>query len=84
MMASQALTLVGGFDGPQLAVHGELDDVVLPSVSRNAIAGSGSSDATLRIIPGGDHTFGVYNPRDPGITAEEVLTVTAGWVEDTL
>jgi dipeptidyl aminopeptidase/acylaminoacyl peptidase len=84
MMASQALALVGGFDGPQLAVHGELDDVVQPSVSQNAIAGSGSYDATLRIIPGGDHTFGVYNPADPGITAEEVLMITARWTEDKL
>ncbi len=84
MMASQALTLVGGFDGPQLAVHGELDDVVLPSVSRNAIAGSGSYDATLRIIPGGDHTFGVYSRAGPGITAEELLMITARWIEDKL
>jgi len=84
MMASQALTLVGGFDGPQLAVHGELDSVVPPGVSRNAIARSGSSDATLRIIPGGDHAFGVYNSADPGITAEEVLMITAGWIEDKL
>ena len=84
MMASQALTLVGGFDGPQLAVHGELDNVVPPSVSRNAIARSGSYDATLRIIPGGDHAFGVYSRAGPGITAEEVLMITARWIEDKL
>ncbi len=84
MMASQALTLVGGFDGPQLAVHGERDNVVPPSVSRNAIARSGSYDATLRIIPGGDHAVGVYSRAGPGITAEEVLTITARWIEDRL
>ena len=58
--------------------------MVLPSVSRNAIAASGSYDATLMIIPGGDHAFGVYNSADPGITAEEVLMITAGWIEDKL
>jgi fermentation-respiration switch protein FrsA (DUF1100 family) len=84
MMASQALTLVGGFNGPQLAIHGELDSVVSPAVSRNAIARSGSSDATLRIIPGGDHAFGVYSRAGPGITAEEVLKITARWIEDKL
>lgn len=84
MMASQALTLIGGFDGPQLAVHGELDTVFPPSVSRNAIARSGSYDATLRIIPGGDHAFGVYDRAGPGIAAEEVLMTTARWIEDKL
>jgi hypothetical protein len=53
-------------------------------VSRNAIARSGSSDATLRIIPGGDHAFGVYSRAGPGITAEEVLKITARWIEDKL
>jgi fermentation-respiration switch protein FrsA (DUF1100 family) len=84
MMASQALTLVGDFDGPQLAVHGELDNVFPPSVSRNAIARSGSYDATLRIIPGGDHAFGVYSRAGPGVTAQEVLMITARWIENKL
>lgn len=84
MEASESLTVLRDFDGRQLAVHGELDDVIRPAVSRNAIAVSGSHDATLRIIPGGDHTFGVYDPEDPGITAEEVLTITAQWIEDKL
>lgn len=80
MAASQALTVAGDFDGPLLAIHGENDDVVLPSVSQNLITESGSHDATLRIIPGGDHTFGVYADPDNDI-AEEVLIITARWIE---
>ena len=80
MAASQALTVVGDFDGPLLAIHGENDDVVLPSVSRNLITEFGSYDATLRVIPGGDHTFGVYVDPDNDI-AEEVLIITARWIE---
>ena len=79
MAASRALTVVGDFDGPLLAIHGENDDVVLPAVSANLIATTRGDDATLHIIPDGDHTFGVYVDPDNAI-AEDVLMITARWI----
>ena len=79
MSESEALTLLRNFDGAFLAVHGELDSVFHPSVSRNAIARSGSPDAELRIIQNGDHAFGVYSRNGPGPMADKVLTITADW-----
>ncbi len=35
-------------------------------------------------IPAGDYAFRVYSRAGPGITAEEVLTITARWIEDKL
>ena len=84
IMASQALSLVAGFEGPQLAVHGERDLVFSPDVSREVIARSGSRDATLRVIPDSDHAFGVYRREGPGAIADEVLMITAAWIESKL
>mgnify|MGYP001814419546 CR=1 FL=1 len=82
MDASHARDDVAGFRGPLLAIAGEDDQSVDPTVSRELILYAGSLDATLRILPGADHIYHVLTPDQT--LAEQVMLMTAEWFQDKL
>lgn len=75
IQASHALTDVAAYRGPELAVVGDRDGVVRPSVSENFIAVSRSPDKTLHVVVGADHGMGAGTPQ-----AAETAAVTVDWL----
>ena len=57
-----------------LVLYGDLDDIVLPSVSEAVIAAATMSPEVLRhVVKGADHGLGLYN-NEPALTEEAVRT----------
>lgn len=75
IQASHALTDRAAYRGPELAVVGDRDGVVRPSVSENFIAVSKSPDKTLHAVVGADHGMGAGTPQ-----AAETVAVTVDWL----
>jgi dienelactone hydrolase len=71
---SRALDAAGKIEAPLLVLYGDLDDVVLPSVSEGLIAAATMSPEVLRhVVKGADHGLGLYN-NEPALTEETVKT----------
>lgn len=74
MEESKPLDAVRDFEGPLLVLYGDLDDVVLPSVSEAAVeAASNSVEVVRHIVKNADHGLGVFSG-EPALTEEAVQT----------
>lgn len=82
MRASRAMDEIAKFTGPLLAVNGSEDPIIQPIESRKLIMNAGSTDATLRIIEGVDHSFGLLDENSKG--PEELMKVTVEWFKSKL
>lgn len=66
MESSRPLDALAEYDGALLFLHGTADDVVDPDVSRQALqAVASAGDASLQLIEGADHGFGLFSDPDP-------------------
>jgi dienelactone hydrolase len=71
---SRALDEVAKIKAPLLVLYGDLDDVVLPSISEAVIAAATMSPEVVRhVVEGADHGLGLYN-NEPALTDEAVQT----------
>ena len=68
------LDAVAEIRAPLLVLYGDLDDVVLPSVSEGVIAAATMSPEVVRhIVKGADHGLGLYN-NQPALSEEAIQT----------
>lgn len=51
---------VANFQGPVLAINGELDTVVPPETARKIVDASSNEDSDVYIVDGADHTFNIF------------------------
>ena len=71
---SRPLDAVAEIRAPLLVLYGDLDDVVLPSISEGVIAAATMSPEVVRhVVKGADHGLGLYN-NQPALSAEAVQT----------
>ncbi len=70
-----------GHRGPLLLLAGEQDSAIASDAPRLA-SSAGGEDATVEIIPGADHIFGVLGPEDTA--TQRVLRHTADWLDQKL
>ena len=74
MEESRPLDEAAKIRAPLLVLYGDLDDVVLPSVSEAVIAAATMSPEVVRhVVKGADHGLGLYN-NEPALTEEAVQT----------
>ncbi len=74
MEESRTLDAVAKIGAPLLVLYGDLDDIVLPSVSEAVIAAATKSPEVVRhVVKGADHGLGLYN-NQPTLSAEAVQT----------
>jgi dienelactone hydrolase len=74
MEESRPLDEAAKIRAPLLVLYGDLDDVVLPSVSESVIAAATMSPEVVRhVVKGADHGLGLYN-NEPALTEEAVRT----------
>ena len=74
MEESRPLDAAAKIEAPLLVLYGDLDDVVLPSVSEGVIAAATMSPEVLRhIVKGADHGLGFYS-NEPALSEEVVMT----------
>ncbi len=75
--ASHAMDEIANYTGPLLAINGSEDPLVPPIQSRKLVMNAGSTDATLRIIEGVDHSFGLLDENSDG--PAELMETTVEW-----
>ena len=74
---------VRNFDGPVMVLYGNEDDIVVPEVSKAAIAAASSStDLLVHVIGDAGHSLGFYGNRKDH--AAEVVTVTVDYFAERL
>jgi alpha-beta hydrolase superfamily lysophospholipase len=83
MERSRPLTALADYAGALLLIHGTADDVVDPEVSRQAVeAAASASVATLELIDGADHGFGLFS--DPDLYSEALVAATVTFLQEHL
>lgn len=83
MEQSRPLEALADYAGALLFIHGTADDVVDPAVSRQAVeAATTARVATLELIDGADHGFGLFSDPDP--YSETLVSATVGFLQEQL
>jgi len=83
MEESRPLDAVAKIRAPLLILYGDLDDVVLPSVSEAVIAAATMSSEVMRhVVKGADHGLGLYN-NQPALS-EEAIQATVKFLSQRL
>jgi dienelactone hydrolase len=80
MEQSRPLDDIAAFKGSLHLVHGSADAVVLPEVSAAALdAAVSAKTASITIIDGADHGFGLFSDPDP--YSQQLIDATAVFIE---
>ena len=83
MEESRPLDRAGDIKAPLLVLYGDLDDVVLPSVSESVVAGAINSPEVVRhIVKGADHGLGLYS--DDFSLSEDAVRTTVEFLSQRL
>lgn len=83
METSRPLDAIAAYPGALLLLHGAADDVVDPAVSQEAVKAAASArSATLQMIEGADHGFGLFSDPDP--YSAPLVAATVSFLEEQL